>query len=93
MIAPQMESTTTLARNHKVVFEKLANGPVFLANRSKAVAAVLSINDYERLASAEVEMKRLRRIIQYDEDYADMRAGNFTILTDDLAGHNANPSQ
>ena len=77
MIAPQMESTTTLARNHKVVFEKLVNGPVFLANRSKAVAAVLSMKDYERLASAEVEMKRLQRLEKYRKDFAEMRQGKY----------------
>jgi PHD/YefM family antitoxin component YafN of YafNO toxin-antitoxin module len=73
-----MESTTTLARNHKVVFEKLVNGPVFLANRSKAVAAVLSISDYERLAQAEKEMKRLQRIIQYDQQFTEMSQGKYT---------------
>jgi len=77
MITPQMESTTTLARNHKVVFGKLINGPVFLANRSKAVAAVLSITDYERLARAEVELKRLQRLAKYKKDFAEMRAGNY----------------
>jgi len=82
MITPQMESTTTLARNHKVVFAKLVNGPVFLANRSKPVAAVLSIGDYENIVD---ELKRLRRIIQGDQELAAIRAGNYTELPEATA--------
>jgi PHD/YefM family antitoxin component YafN of YafNO toxin-antitoxin module len=78
MISPQIESTTTLARNHKVVFDKLVNGPVFLANRSKPVAAVLSIGDYDQLVNDANEGKRLQRIAQYDQTFAEMRQGKYT---------------
>ena len=77
MITPQMESITALSRNHKAVFTKLANGPVFLANRSKPVAAVLSMTDYEQMTE---ELKRLRRIIDGDKQLAEIRAGNYTEL-------------
>ena len=52
----------------------------------------MSASDYERFAGMEVELKRLQRIIQYDQDFAEMRAGNYTNLDDLLAGENENPA-
>jgi len=39
---------------------------------------MLSTEDYERLANAETELQRLRRIVQYDQDFAEMRQGKYT---------------
>lgn len=81
MIKPQMESTTTLARDHKAVFDKLVNGPVFLSTRSKPMAVVLSVSDYERIATELEELKRFRRIIQADRSFAEMSAGSYVELS------------
>jgi prevent-host-death family protein len=78
MNAPQITPVTALQRSYSDVLKKLVNGPVFLAQRSSPVAAMMSIADYERLAQAEKEMKRLQRIIQYDHDFAEMRQGKYT---------------
>lgn len=90
----QIDSTTTLSRNPKAVFNKLANGPVYIATHGTKSAVLLSVTDYENLLSLAEEAKRLRRIIKADRDFAAMSAGEFTILTDDiLADDNANSSQ
>ena len=93
MHVPQFLPVSTLQRTYNAVVSKLANGPVFLSQKSKPIAVMLSTNDYERLAQAEVELKRLKRLAKYDRDFAEMRAGNYTDLDDLLAGDNANPSK
>lgn len=93
MLTPQIDSTTTLSRNPRAVFSKLANGPVYIATFSEKAAVLLSVPDYENLLVLAEEAKRLKRLIQMDRDFAEMRAGKFTLLTDDLAVDNANSSQ
>lgn len=93
MNAPQITPVTALQRSYSDVLKKLINGPVFLAQRSSPVAAMMSIGDYEKLLEDAAELKRLRRIILMDQDFAEMRAGNYTTLTDDLVGPNANSAK
>ena len=89
MVIPEYTPISALQRNYSAVIQKLEDGPVILAQHSRPIAVVLSTGQYERM---ETELKRLRRIVQADEDFAEMRAGNYTNLNDLLAGHNANPS-
>lgn len=77
MNSPQITPVTALQRSYGAVLKKLANGPVFLAQRSHPVAAILSIADYDRMTD---ELKRLRRIIEGDRHLAEIRAGNYTEL-------------
>ncbi|MEZ4659333.1 MAG: type II toxin-antitoxin system Phd/YefM family antitoxin [Caldilineaceae bacterium] len=49
MNLPQIEPVTTLSRNYKALFAKLSKGPIFLAQRSKPAAVLLSIHDYEKM--------------------------------------------
>lgn len=93
MLTPQIDSTTTLSRNPRAIFNKLANGPVYIATHSEKSAVLLSVPDYENLLILAEEAKRLKRLMQMDRDFAEMRAGKFTLLTDDLAVDNANSSQ
>jgi len=93
MVLPQIESVTTLARNFKSVLAKLAKGPVFIAQRSEPAAVVLSVKDYEKITKEQEELKRLRRIIQYDQQFAEMRAGQYTKLDDLLAADHAGTTQ
>ncbi len=90
---PQIAGVTDLSQNYKPVFAKLSNGPVFLTSRSKPAAVLLSTTEYERLADAEAELKRLRRIMQADQDFADMRTGDYGILMADGSVIDANSSQ
>lgn len=48
---PQIEPVTGLSRDYRSIFAKLGKGPVFLAQRSKPAAVLLSLNEYERLVT------------------------------------------
>jgi prevent-host-death family protein len=85
MAIPQIASVTTLARDFKSVLAKLPQGPVFVAQRSGPAAVVLSIGHYEKMANDLEELKRLRRMIKADQALAEMKAGNFVDMTDELA--------
>jgi len=49
MNMPQIEAVTGLSRDYRTIFAKLAKGPVFLAQRSRPTAVLLSVADYEKL--------------------------------------------
>jgi hypothetical protein len=74
---PQIEPVTQMAKNHRGVLAKLENGPVFLAQRSKTAAVMLSPRQWDAITA---ELSRLRRIIEADRDFAEMRAGNYVTL-------------
>ena len=86
----EFTNISDMQRNYRGTLAKTAKGPVILALRGKPEAVLLSASDYERFVGVEVELKRLQRIVQADQDFAEMRAGNYTILTDDLVVQNAN---
>jgi len=78
MNSPQITPVTALQRSYSAVLKQLVNGPVFLAQRSSPVAAMLSIGDYERLLSDAKEGKRLQRLEKYRHDFEAMRNGKYT---------------
>jgi DNA-damage-inducible protein J len=43
--------------------------------------------------NAEDELKRLKRLMEYDRQFAEIRAGNYVTLDELLVGDNANSSQ
>lgn len=81
MLTPQIETTSTLSRNHTAVFRKLVNGPVYIANRSHKAAVILSVEDYETLVSDQAELKRLRRMQRAEQAATEMAAGHYTSFT------------
>ena len=83
MLTPQIETTSTLSRNHTAVFKKLVNGPVYIANRSHKAAVILSVEDYEVLVGDQVALKRLRRMQRAERAASEMDAGHYTSLTPD----------
>lgn len=78
MNIPQIMPITTLQRNYVEVVKNLPAGPVFLSQRSRPVAVMLSSADYEKLVRDAEEGQRLKRIAQYTQDFADMRNGKYT---------------
>lgn len=78
MYIPQVMPISTLQRTYNAVVRNLPKGPVFLSQHSKPIAVMLSTEDYERMANAEAELQRLRRVVQYDQDFAEMRQGKYT---------------
>ena len=73
MALPQTAAVSIMQRNYNAVLAKLANGPVHLMQHSKPVGVIVPPADYERMEAAEIELKRLRRILQADIDFAEMR--------------------
>ncbi len=73
-LAPQVEPISNLQRGALSILRKLDNGPVFLSQRGTLTAAIISIEEWDRIAS---ELKRLRRIIEGDRQLAQMRAGDY----------------
>ena len=71
---------SAMQRDYRGTLAKTKKGPVILALRGKPEAVLMSASDYERFAVMEIELKRLRRIMQYDQDFAQMAAGNYTEL-------------
>jgi prevent-host-death family protein len=77
--SPQVEPVSNLQRGAPAVLRKLADGPVFLAQRGRLAAAVVSIKDWDEMVN---ELARLRRMVEYDRQFAEARAGNYVDLDD-----------
>lgn len=71
--APQIEPISNLIRDYLAIFAKLKNGPVFLAQRSKPAAVLVSVEEWtataNRLAQLEglLESKRVLAAIDRGE--------------------------
>lgn len=74
VLTPQIEPITTLARDHRALVAKIQDGPVFLAQRSRAAAVVVSPEQWDQLIA---ELRRLQRIIEADRHFAEVDAGRF----------------
>jgi hypothetical protein len=71
--APQVKPISKLRTDHMAVMRLLKEGPVFLAQRGTLAAAMLSIEEWNKIAS---ELARLRRIIEADQQFAALAKGN-----------------
>jgi prevent-host-death family protein len=74
ILTPQIEPITTLARDHRAIVAKIQDGPVFLAQRSRPAAVVISPTQWDELVK---ELRRLQRIIEADRHFAEVDAGHF----------------
>jgi prevent-host-death family protein len=73
-VTPQIEPITTLARDHRALMAKIQDGPVFLAQRSRPAAVVISPEQWDQLI---MELRRLQRIIEADRHFSEVDAGQF----------------
>jgi hypothetical protein len=71
---PQFEPITTLKKNHLAILKKLSNGPVFLSQRSKMAAVLLSTRDFDALMK---DATQYRRMILADQHSQEMDAGQY----------------
>jgi prevent-host-death family protein len=55
---PQIEPVTNFLKDHKAILEKLEEGPVFLAQRSKPAAVLISVGDWDHMVE-ELEHYRM----------------------------------
>jgi prevent-host-death family protein len=75
--SPQIVPISDFRIRQAEVLTRLHRGPVFLAQRSKPAAVLLSMEEWDRLQS---ELQRLRRMAEADRQFAEIRAGNYTDL-------------
>jgi PHD/YefM family antitoxin component YafN of YafNO toxin-antitoxin module len=68
---PQIEPVTSLSRDYRAVFGKLEEGPVFLAQRSRPAAVLLSVGDYKEMLDR----------LEYLEDLAEVYKGKWLLAT------------
>ena len=73
-MSPQIVPISDFRIRQAEVLTKLQKGPVFLAQRSKPAAVLLSVQDYDYM---QAELKRLRRQAVADRHFAAMRAGEY----------------
>jgi PHD/YefM family antitoxin component YafN of YafNO toxin-antitoxin module len=66
-LAPRVKPVSTLRSQHNDVIKMLKDGPVFLAQRGTLAAAVLSIDEWNQIAT---ELARLRRMVEFDRQLA-----------------------
>ena len=46
---PQIEAVTNFLKDHKAVLKKLQTGPIFLAQRSKPTAVLVSVAEWDHI--------------------------------------------
>lgn len=82
-LVPQIEPVTRLARDHKSVFALLKNGPVILAQHSKAVAVLVDADTWNETLR---RLAILERIALGDRASAAIRGGEYNTEDDVDAG-------
>lgn len=71
----QTESITNFRVNYRDVLKRTLTAPVLLLQKSTLAGVLVSPDEWNRIND---ELKRLRRIVQGDQDFADMRQGKYT---------------
>lgn len=66
MKIPQLETVTEFRANYRSTFDKLANGPVFLLQRSDVAAVLLSREEYNALLERIEELEDLIALREYE---------------------------
>ena len=82
-LVPQIEPVTRLARGHKEVLGLLKNGPVILAQHSRAVAVLVDVDTWNETLR---RLALLERIALGDRASAAIRTGAYDSEEDVDAG-------
>jgi prevent-host-death family protein len=82
---PQIVPISDFRIRQAEVLTKLAEGPVFLAQRSKPAAVLLSMKEWDQMTT---ELKRLRRYAEAFRQFEEVKAGNYVDLDTLLAQRN-----
>ena len=59
--APQIEPVTTMARNHKLLLNKLKDGPVFLTQRGTEAAVMVSAEEWRAIVKRLETLEQVQR--------------------------------
>jgi prevent-host-death family protein len=79
--APQIEPVSNLVKDHKAVFAKLGSGPVFLAQRSKPAAVLVSIDEWTEVVN---RLEELQDIVDVLEAELELATGKDHLVDADL---------
>jgi PHD/YefM family antitoxin component YafN of YafNO toxin-antitoxin module len=71
----QTESITNFRTNYRDVLKRALIAPVLLLQKSTLAGVLVSPEEWNRIND---ELMRLRRIVQADKDFAEMRNGKYT---------------
>lgn len=75
---PQVEPISRLARDHNAIMRLIANGPVWLTQKAKAAAVLVSVKQWDeiarRMADLQDQLQTERRIRQALERHDEMVA-------------------
>jgi prevent-host-death family protein len=85
-MSPQIVPISDFRIRQAEVLTKLNKGPVFLAQRSKPAAVLVSVEEWDQITA---ELKRLRRHAEADRRLTEMKAGKYLTqeqLDAELAG-------
>ena len=85
-LVPQIEPVTRLARDHKEVFQMLEQGPVILAQHSKAAAVLVNVNTWNKTVR---RLEYLESLALGDQASAAIQKGRYDTEEDVDAGFQA----
>lgn len=79
-----------LRKDQAKVLSMINTTPVVLMNRGDIAGVFVKVEQWNQTLD---ELRRLKRIMKMDRDFAEMRAGDYVTLDDLLAADNANSPQ
>lgn len=80
---PQIEPVTRMQRDHKELLAMTGNGPVILAQNSRAAAVLVSVEEWDRRAK---RLDYLERLLLGDQGVTEVNAGNYKTVDEVDAG-------
>jgi prevent-host-death family protein len=94
--APQVETVSSLQRNAPAILRRAAKEPVFLSQHGVLTAVVASVDEWNRIANELAKLKQELRMVEYERQFAKIRAGNYITLEElkeTWAAEDASPSK
>jgi prevent-host-death family protein len=83
MITPQIVPISDLRIRHSEVLAMLAQGPVFLAQRSKATAVLVSVEEWKAIAAQLKRLQQLELLAEAKRSKARVDTGETVTITHD----------
>ena len=83
MITPQIVPISDLRLRHTEVVAMLEQGPVFLAQRSKATAVLVSVGEWNAIANQLKRLQQLELLVEAKRNKARVEQGEATTISHD----------
>ena len=94
--APQVETVSSLQRNAPSVLRQAAKEPIFLSQHGVLTAVIVNVDEWNRFANELARLKQALRMVEYERQFAEIRAGNYITLEElkeAWTAADANPSE